>query len=151
MFIRKYQKTDSLELFKLFSDTIHSINSKDYPKDKLDVWIDKDRDLSLWEKALSNNYTLVIEENKNIVGFGSKSEKGYLDMLFVHKDFQGKGIASLLCDKLENIFSISKITVHSSITAKPFFKKRGYKVIKKQIVERKGKLLINYVMEKYFY
>lgn len=36
----------------------------------------------------------------------------------------------------------------SSITAKPFFEKRGYIVIKEQTVERFGVELRNYVMEK---
>jgi putative acetyltransferase len=40
------------------------------------------------------------------------------------------------------------ILVHSSITAKSFFEKRGYKVLKKQQVELPGVFLTNYVMEK---
>jgi len=43
---------------------------------------------------------------------------------------------------------MGKITAHASITAKPFFEKRGYKVVKKQEAERNGILLTNYVMEK---
>ena len=37
---------------------------------------------------------------------------------------------------------------HASITAKPFFERRGYKAVKEQQVERKGVLLTNYVMIK---
>ena len=40
------------------------------------------------------------------------------------------------------------ILVHASITARPFFEKRGYRVIKEQKVERQGVLLTNFVMEK---
>ncbi len=38
------------------------------------------------------------------------------------------------------------ITTHASITARPFFEKRGYRPVKEQQVERKGILLTNYVM-----
>lgn len=37
---------------------------------------------------------------------------------------------------------------HASVTAKGFFEKRGYRVIKEQQAERHGILLTNYVMEK---
>ena len=38
--------------------------------------------------------------------------------------------------------------ISASITAKPFFERRGYKAVKEQQVERKGVLLTNYVMIK---
>ena len=148
MVIREYQNSDSEKLFKLFCDTIYFINSKDYTKEQLKVWAKKDRDLSLWEKSLSKNYTLVAEEKNIIIGFGNINETGYLDMLYVHKDFQRKNIASQICNELEKIFPVSKITVHASITAKPFFEKRGYKIIREQFVEREKIFLKNYIMEK---
>ncbi len=54
----------------------------------------------------------------------------------------------MICDKLENKVKGKPLYTHASITAKPFFIKRGYKVIKQQLVEREGILLENYVMEK---
>ena len=50
---------------------------------------------------------------------------------------------------LENVADTAKITTHASITARPFFLKRGYRVVREQQVERGGILLTNYVMEKY--
>lgn len=69
----------------------------------------------------------------------------------MHKDYQSKGIASAICNELENSAMENKVLVistHASITAKGFFEKRGYKVIKEQQVERKGIKLTNFVMEK---
>ena len=148
MIIRKYKKSDSEKLFKLLCDTIYFINSKDYTEKQLKVWVKEERDLFLWEKSLLENYTLIAEEKDMVIGFGNINETGYLDMLYVHKDFQRKNIASQLCDKLENIFPVSKITVYASITAKPFFEKRGYKIIREQFVEREKIFLKNYIMEK---
>ena len=67
-------------------------------------------------------------------------------MLYVHKDFQRLGIAAKLCDELEKGFE--DITVYASITAKSFFEKRGYVVLKAQEVERRGVKLKNFVMKK---
>ena len=75
-------------------------------------------------------------------------ENGYLDHLFVHKDHQNEGIATKLCDRLEKQSNAEMFSTHASITAKPFFLNRGYKVVKKQQVERKGILLTNYIMQK---
>lgn len=73
---------------------------------------------------------------------------GYLDRLYVHKDYQKKGIASALCDRLEEKCAAAYFTTHASITARPFFEKRGYRVMKEQQVVRKGVKLTNYVMKK---
>ena len=65
----------------------------------------------------------------------------------MHKDFQGRGIASALCDRLEK-GAEGKIVTHASVTAKPFFERRGYRAVREQRVERNGVFLTNYVMEK---
>ena len=82
-----------------------------------------------------------------IVGFGDMASDGYLDRLYVHADHQGQGIATALCDRLEQAVQ-GPITTHASITARPFFEKRGYAVIKEQTVERQGVALTNFVMIK---
>jgi len=148
MIIREYKPTDCVEIAKLFYDTVHSVNATDYTKKQLDVWATKNIDLEMWNKSFLKNYTIVAVENSIIVGFGDISEVGYLDRLYVHKDYQHIGIATQICDLLENYKLWKKITVHASITAKPFFEKRGYTVIKEQKAERAGIELTNFVMEK---
>ena len=100
-----------------------------------------------WNQSLQAHYSIVAVEDGVILGFGDIDKTGYLDRLFVHAEHQGKGIATAICDQLEQAVP-GKITTHASITAKPFFEKRGYKVIKKQEVERQGIFLTNFVMEK---
>ena len=81
------------------------------------------------------------------MGFGDIDKTGYLDCLFVHVDYQRKGIATAICNQLEQAVK-GDITTHVSITVKPFFEKRGYKIVKEQQVERQGIFLTNYVMIK---
>ena len=116
-------------------------------KSKLDVWATGEVDLEKWNQSLQEHYSIVAVDNEIIVGFGDVDKDGYLDRLFVHADYQGKGIATAICKQLEQAVE-GKITTHASITAKPFFEKRGYKVMKKQEVERQGIFLTNFVMEK---
>ena len=101
MIIRPYQTADCEALARLFYDTVHTVNAKDYTKAQLDVWATGNVDLEAWDRSLTAHFTLVAEENGVITGFGDMDPSGYLDRLYVHRDFHGKGIASVLCDRLE--------------------------------------------------
>ena len=147
MQLREYITSDCEQLSKLFFQTVHSVNAKDYTKEQLDVWATGTVDLKEWDKSFTEHYTIVAIDNNIIVGFGDIDKTGYLDRLYVHADYQGKGVATAICNRLEQAVQ-GKITTHASITATPFFEKRGYKVVKEQQVERQGIYLINFCMEK---
>ncbi len=147
MEIRAYQPMDCKTLTELFYNTVHTVNAKDYTKEQLDAWATGAVDLEEWNKSLEEHFSLVALDGENIIGFGDIDDTGYLDRLYVHSDYQGKGVAAAICDQLERSVQGSIIT-HASITAKPFFEKRGYKVVQERQVERKGVLLTNFIMEK---
>lgn len=147
MILRKYNSSDCEQLAKLFYETVHTINAKDYTEEQLNVWATGQVDLEKWNASLEKNHTVIAVEDNKIVGFGDMDKTGYLDRLYIHKDYQRMGIASSICDELEKHFS-SSFTTHASITAKPFFEKRGYTVVKEQQVERDGILLTNFIMQK---
>ncbi len=146
--MREYREEDQAEILSLFYETVHTVNAKDYNEKQLDAWAPKDNDYEHLKAALRNNLTLLAIEDGKITGFADIDENGYLDHLFVHKDYQRRGIASALCSRMEEGFK--RIETHASITARPFFEKRGYVVVKAQDVEIRGEVLRNYVMEKRF-
>ena len=148
MVIRKYEPSDCQQLAELFYQTVHHVNAIDYTNEQLDAWADGHVDLKEWNKSFMAHYTVVCLKDHMIVGFGDIDETGYLDRLYVHKDYQRQGIAFAICDELEQAVSEKKIITHASITAKPFFERRGYKVVKEQNVVRNGVHLTNYRMEK---
>ena len=147
MFIREYQSSDCKELTELFYNTVHTVNAKDYAKEQLDVWATEQIDLKKWNQTLQEHFSIVAIDDGLIVGFGDIDRTGYLDRLYVHSGYQGKGIATAICNRLESAVQ-ENIVTHASITAKPFFEKRGYKVVKEQQVERQGIFLTNFVMIK---
>ena len=148
MTLRDYCKTDCTELARLFIDTVHTVNAKDYSREQLDAWATGEVNLEAWNKSLQAHNTVVAEMDGQIVGFGDMDETGYLDRLYVHKDYQRRGVATAICDALEQNTKAAEFTTHASITARPFFEKRGYTVVKVQQVERRGILLTNFVMKK---
>ena len=147
MTLRNYQPSDCRETARLFYKTVHTINARDYTQEQLDAWAPENRDLGEWNRRFLEHRSVVAVDQGQILGFGDLAPDGYLDRLFVHKDFQRQGIASAICQYLEQGFA-GTITTHASITAKPFFQGRGYRVVKAQQVQRQGILLTNYVMEK---
>ena len=148
MQLRKYQPSDYAQLAELFYQTVHSVNAKDYKKEQLDAWASGEVNLPAWDASFRAHRTIVATESSKIVGFGDMDETGYLDRLYVHKDYQGQGIASAICDELERFAAGKTFTTHASITAKLFFQHRGYHVMHKQEVIRRGVALTNFVMEK---
>ena len=193
MYLRKYHPSDCAALAALFYETIHTVNARDYPQEQLDAWADGHVDLDAWNKSfLAHNTYVAVQEcvdaddidsrasdstdtapgktggspaNALIIGFGDMDDTGYLDRLYVHKDYQGRGVATAICDRLEEDFCLSRgrllqnsavqkrkndtFTTHASITARPFFEKRGYTVVKAQQVVRKGISIRNYIMRKH--
>lgn len=147
MIIREYQSSDCQETAELFYDTVHTVNAKDYTKEQLDAWATGQIDLKKWNQSFQEHFSVVAVDGKIIVGFGDIDKTGYLDRLYVHKDYQGKGVATAICNKLEQAAQ-GKAVTHASVTAIPFFQKRGYKIIREQQVERRGIFLTNFVMEK---
>ena len=135
-------------LAELFYDTVHSVNLKDYTPEQLNAWASGKVDLDSWNQSFQEHYTVVAEKGGTIVGFGDITKDGYLDRLYVHKCYQVQGIATAICNQLEQAVESDKITTHASITARGFFEKRGYKVVRRQQVERQGVLLTNFVMER---
>lgn len=148
MQFREYTPSDCAQLAELFYQTVHSVNAKDYTQEQLDAWATGEVDLQVRDASFRAHRTIVATENGEIIGFGDMDESGYLDRLCVHKDHQGQGIASAICDELECFAAEKTITTHASITAKPFFQHRGYRVVRKQEVIRRGVALTNFVMEK---
>ena len=147
MIIREYRPSDCEEMAILFYNTVHTINAGDYTKEQLDAWATGKVDLGKWNRSFQEHYSVVAVEEGKIIGFGDIDKTGYLDRLFVHKDYQRKGIATAICNELEQK-ARGKIVTHASITTRHFFEKRGYVVITKQQVERQGIMLENFVMEK---
>lgn len=154
MKIIKYKETDIKEIVSLFYETVHSVNSKDYSQLELDAWAPKEEKefkMKSWQESLGKNITFVAKINNKIVGFSDITQNGYLNRLYVHKDYQGKGIATALVDILEveaKKLNLLEIDTEASITAKPFFEQRGYKIVCSQTVERKGVKLTNFKIKK---
>lgn len=134
--IRQAQQSDAVELKELFQNTVIVINRRDYSQVEVEDWASCGDDLSNIEEMIKTHYFIVaVNQQSQIVGFSSITPHGYLHSMFVHKDFQGKGIATMLLEEIERYAittGIMRITSEVSLTARPFFEKKGYVVEEEQ-------------------
>ncbi|MCJ1909742.1 GNAT family N-acetyltransferase [Planococcus ruber] len=138
----------------LFYETVHSVNAAHYTAEQLHAWApmdEKEERIKKWRVSLAQNFSFVAEQKGKVVGFSDLQQDGYLNRLYVHKDHQRQGVAAALlnvAEKEAGKLGLSEITLDASLTAKPFFEKRGYETIRQQTVVRKGIALTNFKMRK---
>lgn len=133
--IRTFQKEDLEPVLQLFYETVHTVNARDYNELQLQAWAPKRLDRERWLQSLEKNICYVAEYRGVIVGFGDYNDEHYIDRLFTHKDYQGKGVASYILQKLEKEavnLGHGDIYTEASITAKSFFERKGFICIKEQ-------------------
>ena len=119
MLIRPYRSADCPALAELFYETVHTVCAWDYAPEQLDAWAPGQVDLAAWDTSFLAHRTLAAVEGETIVGFADMDGSGYLDRLYVHRDFQRRGVATTLCDTLEAATAAETFTTHASRTARP--------------------------------
>ena len=151
MLIRLFQEQDSIAIAKLFHDTIHEVNIRDYSPEQVSAWSPEDLNFIDWAEHCIKKFTYIAEEDAKIIGFGQLEANGHIDCFYCHKGYQRRGVGTRLYRTIEAKaleLKIERLFVEASITARGFFKSRGFAVIKEQQVSCRGEKLTNFVMEK---
>lgn len=148
--IRAAQVDDLTGIMELFRNTVQTVCAADYTPDQRRVWIDRGMNRERWQVRLTKQFFLVAEVNHQLTGFGSLDGNTYIDLMYVHKDAQGKGIATALLTALEQEalrHGVKAVTSDVSKTARPFFERMGYRVLEERTQVLDGVALSNYRME----
>lgn len=151
MTLHKAHISDLLEIQALFKETILTVCHYDYNEEQLTVWASGVESKDRWENRILEQHFLLIKIEEQIVGYASLDKNHYVDLLYVHKDFQRKGIAKALILALEEEarkVGTQLLSADVSKTARPFFEKMGFEVIKEQTNLIKGVEIVNYKMTK---
>jgi putative acetyltransferase len=149
MRIRDYQPPDLDAVIAVFIGAIREIAARDYTPAQIDAWAQVDRDA--WAARRLSRPTWVAIMRETVVGFTDLEPDGHLDMMFVHAAHQRAGIATALLATVEAAActqGLRRIFTEASITARPFFERRGFSVIARQSVEKRGQHFTNFRMEK---
>ena len=128
--IRRATAGDAEAVYEIVLRSLRETNARDYPASVIDRLV-----LTLPEGVASkleewHAYVAVVDGR--IVGTASLNDRT-VRAVFVHPDYQGRGIGTELMNSVENAASVqseSTLSVQSSITAQPFYAKRGFKVVR---------------------
>lgn len=139
--IRKWEPTDAEASYAVYFDAVHHGTGEHYSEDQRHVWVPSPIVQEWWLPRLSDAKTWVTSDEHGLTGFISLREDGYLDMFFVSSRARGNGTAVQLYEKLldeARASDLVRLTTHASLYLRPFLEKRGWTVLAKEVVPRKG-------------
>lgn len=70
-------------MVKLFYQTVHTVNAKDYTKEQLTAWSPDNINSLEWNESFLKNYTIIAIDNDEIVGFGDKVFLNSVDIVLL--------------------------------------------------------------------
>ena len=150
MKIRKATIVDAREISRVKCYVIKNVNSKDYSPRQIKAWLIGNRTKAVREKLKKGKLMFVVEESNKIKGVGSLNlDEKEVGSLYV-KDF-GKGFGGKLLHYMEDYakkHGIKELQLHSTTTAYEFYKKKGYKTIRKEMYSLRGVEVPSILMKK---
>jgi putative acetyltransferase len=149
--IRRYLPTDAPALASLFRASVRDIASRDYSASQVRAWASCVVDEGQFGQTCESKSTWVAEVEARIAGFSDLEPDGHIDMLYIHPDFQRRGVARALLMHVEEAARTSglrRLYTEASITARPVFEAMGFRTIVPQTVTVQGESMTNYRMEK---
>lgn len=149
--IRLAKIEDLGRLKQLFRDTILRTGKLHYSEAQLKAWSNRaDRD-QRWLDLINSQYTLLIEEKEELLGFASLKGADYFDFLYVAHSQQGKGYAKALYQAiLAEAKKRGATQIYSDVSymARPFFLAQGFTLLKSNENKLEGEILINFKVVK---
>ena len=155
MLIRRYKIQDTDALNSIYHDTIHNVNKQDYTPEELEAWAPsgpyteekRNKDIERFKRI--NPFVAV--EGTQPIGFAELEDEGYINCFFVRQDSIGKGVGKALlgaCIAEAEQLGYRRVFAGVSITARPFFLKQGFRVVKPVLEDIRGIEMKFYEMEK---
>jgi putative acetyltransferase len=149
--LRPFLPADTPVLAAIFAAAIQELTGDDYDETQQEAWASVADDEAEFGKKLAGALTLIASLKNAPVGFASLKGKDHIDMLYVHPNAAGQGVASALLDALEKLAGArgaEKLIVDASDNAQEFFRKRGYVAQQRNSVTINGEWLANTTMQK---
>lgn len=138
--IRRFRDSDAVALVRVHRGTIRGVNSKDYSKSQIRAWANRSTAKRFKDLVRKNTRFVAIHTvrirgklKEKVVGFADYY-KNELEGMYIHKNHLGEGIGKRLLSHLEKDAyknGIRTLRCTSTITAKAFYEKQGFKTIKK--------------------
>lgn len=149
--IRPMTAADIPAAIALFRASVRQVARRDYGEAQVRAWAPDHIDPAGWAVRFEGSLAWMALSDGVVAGFCVLKRSGLVDMMFSHPGFQGRGIASALLAQAEAAaldLGLSTLRTEASLTARPFFLARGFRVLRRQRVSLRGQDFTNFRMEK---
>jgi ribosomal protein S18 acetylase RimI-like enzyme len=134
--VRRFREADVVAVRKLIHHTIDECYVRDYPPRAVQFFRDFHSEASILERNVEGEL-LVVEQQGRLIGTGAIVGEDIFGV-FVHPEFQGKGIGSLLMRELEAL-AVEKgnheAVLDVSLPSRPFYERLGYRIIAEKSID----------------
>lgn len=149
--LRRYQPDDYTAVAEIFQRAIRETANADYTPEQIAAWAASADDAARFGWSLADNIAYVAEWEGRTAGFADMTTDGYIDRVYTHPAFQGKGVATALLNQLiadARDIGLRQVHLESSITARTFYIQYGF-TEQGKVERNKGKLVyVNTIMER---
>lgn len=146
MIIRRARKSDLLELGRMVRRTVRICNSRVHSSGEILAILKGNSKKAIARKISEWPIFLVAIEEGLIVGTVSVTRDGWMRRLYVTKSFQGRGLGRKLVLEAEALLrkkGFSKMRLNSSLNAKGFYERLGYRPLGRGLVGKgNGKIRV---------
>lgn len=149
--VRPYTPADLDAVLAIFFSAVRRVARRDYSEAQVRAWAPDAPDRARWAARRGDRPTWIAEVGGAPAGFTDLEADGHIDMMFVHADHQGRGVAGALLDEVERAAQaqgLAALHAHVSLTARPFFARRGFAVVRPNRATIRGVDLDNFLMAK---
>ena len=141
MKIRKATKRDVNKISRLILNTLNKINSKEYKEKQLKIEKESHKVKELKKEIKEKIFFVLIDDEKIIGTIQLDLKEKAIDRLYLNPKYFGKGFGKKLLVYAEDYAKkkkINKIKLYPTDYALKFYKKSGYKIIRKFIGTKNG-------------
>jgi putative acetyltransferase len=149
MLIRRFLPGDEPALLRVFQSAIRLVASRDYSRAQIEAWAPADVDPEGWARKMRSIAPFVAEDHGVIIGYADLQPDGLIDHFFVAGDRQGQGIGGGLMNRIlaeARETGLTTLTSHVSLTAQPFFRRFGFRIVERKQAVIRGVALDNALM-----
>jgi putative acetyltransferase len=153
MQIRPFRPEDAERLATIFYRSVREGALSAYSQTQVEAWAPVPPKPTMYrDRAADGRILLVAVGDDDLpLAYGDVEADGHIDHLFCIPEQIGKGAASMLYDVLENrarLLALPKLFVEASEVARPFFDRKGFRVLRRNEIVRREVTLHNYTMDK---
>jgi len=131
--ISRATDTDLPLMQRLFYQTVTTYGSKIFSKEEIKVFSRLALNKDHWKQKFVNDYVYNAKLNGEVIGSFSFNKSGFIEYIFVHQNYQGRGIAKKLYETLERVAKeddVRILTTRINSITKGFFENYNFEIIK---------------------